>query len=98
MARIVRFDDQPERGPDDAQTDPPAARRHRSAISDWLRPKVKRIGFVSAIVLPFLYLPLLFVPGPEPERLLALNVLLALHVSALIAGANYEPGSATRDE
>lgn len=98
MARSVRFDDPPEGGPDDAQADPPRARRHRSAISDWLRPKVERIGFVSAIVLPVLYLPLLFVTGPEPERLLALSVLLALHVGAIIVGANYEPGSAARDE
>lgn len=78
---------------DDSREHSPAFRRRIPAITNWFVHIVELGGFLFAIMLPFLYLPLLFVTGPEPARSLALAALIALHVIAIIVGARYEPRS-----
>lgn len=46
------------------------------------------VGFWSAIVLPFAYIPLLFTDLQGPT-LTAFLVMLALHVVAIVAGREY---------
>lgn len=54
---------------------------------------IELVGFLSAILLPFVYLPLLFLEGPDPARTLVFGGLVALHTLAVVVGARHDAGS-----
>lgn len=64
------------------------------AVERWSLPPrvvdpIKRIAFWSAIVLPFLYLPLLATGLDSRATVVAFAVLVALNVGALLVGHPY---------
>ncbi|WP_331233753.1 hypothetical protein [Natronorarus salvus] len=66
---------------DDAQT-----LDHRALSRAAVRP-LRAIAFWSAIALPFLYIPLLFVEGLQTgSHMTAFFVLVALHVVSVVVG------------
>lgn len=71
--------------------------RSRAAVN-WVRRRsasfasaLRATAFWVAVVLPAVYLPLLFVGDPWAVSLVSL--LLAVHVATVLVGAGHEPGS-----
>lgn len=58
------------------------------ALQSTILTPFRFVGFWSAIVLPFAYMPLLFT-DLQGATLTAFFVLLALHVVAIVAGREY---------
>lgn len=61
----------------------------RRAFNNALIAPLELLGFWSAIVLPALYLPLLFAGLDSTAELVAFLFLLGLHVVALVVGHSH---------
>ena len=59
-------------------------------IESVLRP-IEAFAFWTAIVMPFIYLPLLLTGVETPSEAIAFGVLVAAHVVALVVGRRYTP-------
>lgn len=64
----------------------------KRSLRDAVMNPIKQLAFWSAIVLPFLYLPLLATGLESQSILLAFIVLVALNVCALLVGQRYDAG------
>ncbi len=67
---------------------PEARAQTLAQVGRYVRRPLEAVGFWTAVVLPFLYLPLLAdgFTGNDP---LAFGALLALNVAALVVGHGY---------
>lgn len=63
-----------------------------AAAAGWSAHVVRGLAFWTAVVLPFLYLPLL-VGGLPGQEGLALGGLLVVNIVALVAGHDYARGA-----
>lgn len=64
-------------------------RQSRSAMGEivrWIREQVVMLLYWSAILLPVIYLPLLFTRIQSGEKLVLFLALVGLHLVALIGG------------
>ncbi|MFW6384616.1 MAG: hypothetical protein ACOCY7_00585 [Halodesulfurarchaeum sp.] len=55
-------------------------------VSDFLLRPLEAAGFWAAVVLPFVYVPIILAGPDTPSNRAAVGLLLAAHVVALIVG------------
>jgi len=61
------------------------------SLRNWITTGLRAVAFWLAILLPVVYLPLLFVETAWTISLV--SVLLVSHIVAVFAGADYDPNS-----
>ena len=78
----------------EAMSSPSSTAHDSGPLEGWLDPDrllrpVEAVGFWAAVVLPFVYVPVILTGLDTPSEQLAVAVLIAVHVLALIVGRRY---------